>query len=103
MTEQRLDRVARALATRQPRRAVLKAGAAAAAGGAFTMIVRHEDIAEARFRLQRCCKRKKQAAIEFCRTQGPTCTGIADFTCGRRDTTCAATVRCVQDDGSPCP
>jgi hypothetical protein len=43
MTEQTLDRVARALATGMPRRAVMKAAAAAAVGGAITMVVRHED------------------------------------------------------------
>jgi hypothetical protein len=47
MTEQTLDRVARVLATGMPRRAVLKAAAAAAAGGVLTMVSRHED-AEAR-------------------------------------------------------
>jgi hypothetical protein len=43
MSEQTLDRVARALATGMPRRAVMKAAAAAAAGGVLTMISRHED------------------------------------------------------------
>ena len=43
MSEQTLDRVARALATGMPRRAVMKAAAAAAAGGMLTMISRHEE------------------------------------------------------------
>jgi hypothetical protein len=43
MSEQTLDRVARALATGMPRRAVMKAAAAAAAGGVLTMVSRHED------------------------------------------------------------
>ena len=42
MSEQTLDRVARALATGMPRRAVMKA-AAAAAGGVLSMIGRHEE------------------------------------------------------------
>ena len=42
MTEQTLDRVARALATGMPRRAVMKA-AAAAAGGVLSMIGRHDE------------------------------------------------------------
>ena len=43
MTEQTLDRVARALATGMPRRTVMKAAAAAAVGGVITMVVRHEE------------------------------------------------------------
>src|SRR5215217_7772193 len=43
MSEQTLDRVARALATGMPRRAVMKAAAATAAGGMLTMISRHEE------------------------------------------------------------
>jgi hypothetical protein len=43
MTEQTLDRVARALATGMPRRAVMKAAAAAAAGGVLSMIGRHDE------------------------------------------------------------
>jgi hypothetical protein len=43
MTEQTLDRVARALATGMPRRAVMKAAAAVAAGGVLTMVSRHEE------------------------------------------------------------
>jgi hypothetical protein len=43
MTEQTLDRVARVLATGMPRRAVMKAAAAVAAGGVLTMVSRHEE------------------------------------------------------------
>ena len=56
MTEQTLDRVARALATGMPRRAVMKAAAAAAAGGVLTMVSRHEEAEPARRALRHWVK-----------------------------------------------
>ena len=46
MNEQMVDRIARGLATRQPRRGVMQAAAASVADGALTPIARHEDAEE---------------------------------------------------------
>jgi len=106
MNEQTLDRVARALATRRPRRTALKAAAATAAGGVLTMVVRHEDAAAGK-RLRRCCRQKKQEAVQICLDNGkPGCTTLVDFFCERARTgpgICIFEPVCGKPDGNLCP
>ncbi len=54
MTEQTLDQVVRTLATGMPRRTMIKAVAAAAAGGAGTLLSRWESHAAPDY--VRCCR-----------------------------------------------
>jgi hypothetical protein len=106
MNESTLERVARALATGQSRRTVMKAAVGAAAGGALTIVVRHED-ATAGKRVRRCCRQKKQEAVQFCLDNGkPGCTTLVDFFCARARTgpdICIFEAACGKPDGSFCP
>jgi hypothetical protein len=106
MNEQTLERVARALATGQSRRTVIKAAVGAAAGGALTIVVRHED-ATAGKRVRRCCRQKKQEAAQFCLDVAqPGCTTVVDFLCQKARTgpdICVFEVACGKPDGSLCP
>jgi hypothetical protein len=81
MTEQTLDRVARALATGMPRRAVMKAAAAAAVGGAITMVVRHEDVHARGQSVEKCCNTQHQKWDSYCRRDGSTGVDDATFVC----------------------
>jgi hypothetical protein len=105
MNESTLERVARALATGQSRRTVMKAAVGAAAGGALTMVVRHEDAAAGK-RLRHCCRQKEQEAIAFCAANAQGCTRLIDFFCKRARTgpdICIFEAACGKPDGSLCP
>jgi len=82
MNEHTLERGARALATGQSRRIVMKAAVGAVAGGALTMVGRHEEAAAGK-RLRRCCRRKKRADIQFCAENGQT---LVSFFCTKAST-----------------
>src|SRR5688572_11709659 len=78
MTEQTLDRVARALATGLPRRAVLKTVAAAGGGG----VVAHFTGDESAARLSRCCRERKRTAKALCSVlSSGDCPRVRNFSC----------------------
>ena len=83
MTEQTLDRVARALATGQPRRTVLKAAARVAVGLAATSLplLRGESTAVAQS-VAKCCSIERHKFSAQCKKQGKE---LSVFECSERN------------------
>jgi len=100
MNEQTMDRVARTLATRKPRRVVLQAVAAAVGSGLLVHLTRGKTDA----RLSRCCRRAKLQFKATCLASGATCTQVTDFRCLKTGPgTCATSGGvCTTKDGDRC-